>query len=259
MKCKRAAQPAGVLGGVVLIVLMLSACTGPEGKGARQGPMLPEGVRLKLEGQTRITSSQSGDLAWTMTCRGLKYYDKGQIVAVDDPVAWIPTLNGGTVEVQGREGRYFQDDEDIELEREVEVVSRVLGRTKWRVYGSSAAYRRKEEAVHMADLNGFVYTESGDTLKVRSGQGTYFLEQNSMRMQSSVECELGQGIRFFTDSIDYNLDNETAETDSEVFIKGGTWELDGKGVVADMNRQSFYIPASVDLSLAGGFGGGIEK
>lgn len=246
---------AAVLAGIAAMSVILYLAARPQEREDSLQPLLPSDVRAALEGETRITSSQGGKLAWTMSCKGLVFHEEEGMVGVEAPTALIPMEDGGTVEVRGERGQYYQKSEDIELLSGVTVALDQSGDRRWVLHGDSASYRRGEDAFYLSGLSGVMKMEAGDTVRVAGRSARFDVKSRNMTLNRDVVCRLEKGVTLETDRLDYNINSRIASTDSPVRVRGRGYDLTGSGLRADMGSNKVEIRGRVTLRLEQGMGG----
>ena len=225
-----------------------------EKKGDTHLPVLPEGVQAALEGKTRISSTENGSLAWTMTCEGLMFHEAEKSVRVTSPMAIIPVEEGGTVEVTGASGGYFQDTEDMEIEDGVRVSMTKSGLHEWMVEGDTASYRKGPDTFYIGSPRGAFFLESGETVDITGKKGSFHAPSGDMHLEGDVLCSIRGGMSLRTGRLVYRSKENVAVSDDNVHIEGKGYVLDGRGLFADMGRERVIIDRGVQLRLEKGFG-----
>lgn len=109
-----------IIGLAVLAVFLYRAAKPPESFASLK-PTLPDQVLIRLEGDSRITATEEGRLSWSLVSDGLVYFQSPEVVEVSKLTAWIPARDGGTVEVDGDQGLFMRDTEDIFISGNVRV------------------------------------------------------------------------------------------------------------------------------------------
>ena len=244
-----------ILAGISGLAVALYKVSAPESSAKSFTPVMADGVQVALEGENRITSVEKNKLAWTMASKGLEYYQEKKEVRVVEPQAVIPLKEGGTVEVYGTRGVYFQASEDIGLSDEVSIILNRGGRQEWVLNGDTASYRRREEAFYISNLQGVISQAQGDTVGIWGEKGRYDIKTRSMVLAGDVVCRRGAGMTLFTDQLNYAVDSSVASTDSAIYIEGLGWKLRGKGLTANLKTQQVVVPAEVNITLTKGGGG----
>jgi LPS export ABC transporter protein LptC len=196
-----------------------------------------------------------------MTNQGLAFFEDRGVVEVQEPWAWVPLEEGGTVEVKGLSGRYFQATEDMELEHEVIVLLDRNGKREWIMHGDTASYRHAEKAFYISALHGTLYSSAdrgsrpGEDAEIRGESGRYDIAGRTMRLEKGVSCQWSKGVTLETDKLNYSLDTQTASTEAKVLIRGQGFRLQGQGLQADMEGKNVVIPNAVNLRLDQGMRG----
>lgn len=244
-----------ILAAIFVLALGLYHVARPPGRSGEFKPVLPEGVQVALEGPTRITSSEKGRVAWIMTSNGLVFYRDKKVVEVGELTALIPLEDGGTVEVRGKSGTYFETTEDIELENGVTIVLDKAGKREWIMNGDTASYRHREKAFYMSAPRGTVYSGPGESADISGARARYDITARTMQLKKDVICKWSKGTTIETDKLNYSLDTQIASTDSRVLITGKGFTLRGLGLEADMAGKNVVIPHSVNIILDRGMEG----
>lgn len=254
---KYRAAMVGVLlaAGLVALAAGLFRLSAPVTRAGEMHPMLPDEVRVALTGNNRVTSTENGKLTWTMQSRGLDYFEERGEVRVQEPRATVPLTEGGTVEVGGKTGIYYQARQDIGLHQEVTIILTRNGRREWVLFGDTASYRKGEEAFYIGGLKGAVYQEQGDSVGIQGARGRYDIKARAMRLQGNVICRWSNGVTLATDHVDYETATSIARTEAPVLITGQGFKLTGQGLTANLKTQEMVIPAQVDVVIQQGVAG----
>jgi len=238
-----------ILAGTAGLALALYLVAKPPEPTRSYQPTLPEEVLIALEGKSMITSTEDGRIVWSMRAEAIDYFFGKKMVAVESPRAWIPVEDGGTVEVAGKTGHYYQDSEDITIEGAVTALFDREGRREWLLTGDTASYRREEEAFYVGGLDGDVFPASGDTMEISGALGRYDVEARKMRVTGDAACSFVNGVSLLAEEINYDLDSETASSESEVRLTGGIWNLRGMGMRADLKKREVVVGGSVNVRI----------
>jgi LPS export ABC transporter protein LptC len=249
------------LGLVIILAVLMGLAAGlyraakPPQPARSYKPVLPEGVMAALEGNSRITSTQSGRMEWTMLNQGLAYYNSSGKVLVKSPHSWIPVKDGGTVEVRGVAGEYFKDSEDIRLQDGVSVEMEKAGRKQWVIAGDTASFRRGEDAFYIGGMDAELWQASGDTVRIKARNGRYDTNERTMTARNNVSCVFQNGMTLLTEEIVYQMDDNLAVTDKPVAINGQGFRLNGLGLRADLSSKKIVVPQKVRLRMEKGMKG----
>ncbi len=257
MRFKEALILAAILAGVAALAVLLYRLSKPPevSAGGERRPVLPEGVQVALEGKSLVTSSERGKITWTMRSRGISYYDAAGRVEVERPLAEVPVEQGGTVDIVGDRGGYFESSEDFELVGDVNVSMSKTGRLEWTISGDTASYRKARDSFFIGGVEGTIHPESGDSVAIKGGQGRYDIKPRTMRLERDVRCRWSGGVELFTDWLDYDAGKETASTDADVRIVGQGWTLEGRGMDAELKTNYVVVRESVHLVMEKGLSG----
>ncbi len=321
MKNKEAILLAAIIIGFGLLAYVLYNFAKPDDLGEKFSPVLPEDVEVAMEGVSRVTATENGEILWTIKNDGLLYMDKISQVNINHPEAMVPVKDGGTVEVRGEEGAFFMKTENFSLKDNIEIkmdknkkrewvmkgasvdyfresdnfhiqdihgamypqdggtmeVSGKEGeyfnktdnfklsenikikmdrdkRSEWVMEGSAAEYFHKDEIFTISDLFGFIYPESGGTVDVKGNKAVYRDREKLMNLSGDVVCKLSDGTIIMTDDLDFAIEKNTVTTDSKVNISGKGFRLSGTGMYAETQAKKFKLEKSVKLVLDKGFG-----
>ncbi len=238
----------------ILAAALYQAAQKPEPKRSYQ-PVLPEGVTMELGGVSRVTSVQQGRLEWTMLSRGIRYFESSGLADVNQPQAWVPVKDGGTVEVTGASGEYLKGSEDMTITGGVEVEMDKDSRREWVVYGDTASYRKAEDAFHIGRLAAVMFPASGDTVRITAERGRYDVRGRAMTAEKNVSCRWSNGMTLRTERIVYHVDRSLATTDRPVAVTGRGFILKGEGMEADLAARRIKIERKVALRLEKGMKG----
>ncbi len=190
-------QAAGVVTAIFLagvLVVALYKVGAPGKRDTKHSPVLPPGVRIALEGTTRISSVEKGESSWIMTCQGLEFHQPKErqpgLVKVSAPVADIPLEDGGTARVKARQGVYCEQSEDIVLEEGIHAEIFAEGRRQWVIYGETASYRGGENYFYVSAMRGTMYPAEGGTVDLRGDKARYDSDAETMHLNGDVNIKL---------------------------------------------------------------------
>lgn len=125
------------------------------------------------------------------------------------------------------------------------------GRRHWEIRSKFAELHRKENYAFLTDVDARFFAEkTGNTVLTKSDNGSLWTEKNLIELWGNVSIESKRGYRFEMERVNYWSSEHKFRTDTEVRMSGPnparpTMFLRGKGMVADIDREHFFIERNV--------------
>jgi LPS export ABC transporter protein LptC len=209
---------------------------------------------FSLNEDIEIKMGRNGKLEWLIHSDTADYYRKADKFDINNFHGTLYPQDGGTVEVRGERGEYLNKTDNFILSENVKIKMDRNKRTEWIMRGDTGEYFKKDETFTILNIEGVVYPESGGTVDVKGNKGIYHDHDKTMDLSGDVICKMGDGTKIMTDNLNFNIEQNTAFTDSEVKISGKGFKLSGKGMHAQTQAKKIELKKQVKLVLDKGFG-----
>lgn len=139
---------------------------------------------------------------------------------------------------------------DLKLEG-VHLTRAAAGKTEWELKARSASYS-KEEGVTRLELPEVLFYGNGDKrIELKGDKGEVFNNTNDLAVTGNVKAVTSDGYTLNSDTLRYSSAKKVVTTDSRVFLKGNGIEVEGVGMLADMEQERVFIKSGVKAVLEG--------
>lgn len=139
---------------------------------------------------------------------------------------------------------------DLKIE-EVHLTRAVEGKTEWELKAKSADYFREKGVTHLELPDVFFYGNGDKRIELKGDKGEVFNDTNDIAVSGNVTIVTSDGYTFQSDSLRYYSGKRTVATESRVIVKGKGMEVEGLGMIADMDSGRVIIKKEVKATLKG--------
>lgn len=154
----------------------------------------------------------------------------------------------------GRKGASFNLPKiipDLKIEG-VHLTRAVAGKMEWELRARSADFFR-EEGVTRLDAPKVVFFGNGDKrIELTGSKGEVFNNTNDLAVSGDVRIVSSNGYTLRSDFLRYYSEKKIVTTESKVFMNGKGIDMEGAGMVADIERELIFIKKGVKAVLSTG-------
>lgn len=154
----------------------------------------------------------------------------------------------------GRKGASFNLPKiipDLKIEG-VHLTRAVAGKMEWELRARSADFFR-EEGVTRLDAPKVVFFGNGDKrIELTGSKGEVFNNTNDLAVSGDVRIVSSNGYTLRSDFLRYYSEKKIVTTESKVFMKGKGIDMEGVGMVTDIERELIFIKKGVKAVLSTG-------
>ena len=154
----------------------------------------------------------------------------------------------------GRKGASFNLPRiipDLKIEG-VHLTRAVAGKMEWELRARSADFF-KEEGVTRLDAPKVIFFGNGDKkIELTGSKGEVFNNSNDLAVSGDVRIVSSDGYTLRSDFLRYYSEKKIVTTESKVFMKGKGIDMEGVGMVADIERERIFVKKGVKAVLSTG-------
>ena len=138
---------------------------------------------------------------------------------------------------------------DLKIEG-VHLTRAVAGKTEWELRAKSADFFR-EEGVTRLENPKVVFIGKGDKrIELTGSKGEVFNNTNDVAVSGDVRIVNSDGYALQSDFLRYFSEKKIVTTESKVIMKGKGIDIEGVGMVADIEQDRVFIKKSVKAVLS---------
>ncbi len=134
-----------------------------------------------------------------------------------------------------------QNEADSVLKNMVYTSTDDHGVTQWELTAETATHYEAQSLIQFERLKIIFFTKGGHTYSVGAEKGTVNTETQDFTISGSVTGTSDDGILFRTDSLSYTADTREARTEDRVFLESPEFNLEGRGMVLELEREMVYL------------------
>ncbi len=138
---------------------------------------------------------------------------------------------------------------DLKLDR-VHYTETREGIKEWELEADSAAYNREKETIVLEKIRGTFYGKNQESYVLVGERGRFNTKTKVIEVYDGVKIDSSHGYRFRTKSIQYRADQRELTTSDRVEIKGPDMQMEGVGMVVELNRECLKIFGGVTTTLS---------
>ena len=140
---------------------------------------------------------------------------------------------------------------DLKIEG-IHLTRAVAGKMEWELRAISADFF-KEEGVTRLDTPKVVFFDNGDKrIELTGSKGEVFNNTNDLAVSGDVRITSSDGYTLRADFLRYYSEKKIIATESKVFLKGRGIDMEGVGMVADIERDRIIVKKGVKAVLSTG-------
>ncbi|MBN2468330.1 MAG: LPS export ABC transporter periplasmic protein LptC [Deltaproteobacteria bacterium] len=115
------------------------------------------------------------------------------------------------------------------------------GMTEWRLTAATARYFEENKRAELKTVGITFYSKEGAVYRVRGDNGVFNTESKDVQLSGNIIGTSNDGYQFRTTSILYKADTKKAQTDDRVFLEGPQVNLEGQGMVVDVEKKRILL------------------
>jgi LPS export ABC transporter protein LptC len=138
---------------------------------------------------------------------------------------------------------------DLKLNR-VHYTETREGMKEWELEAESAVYYREKEIIVLEKVRGTFYGKNQESYVLVGERGRFNTQTKVIEVYDGVKIESSHGYHMRTKSLQYRADQRELTTSDRVEIKGPDMEVEGVGMVVELNRECLKILGGVTTTLS---------
>jgi len=145
------------------------------------------------------------------------------------------------------------DGADMSLEK-IRFVEDKHGQKTWELEAKSIQQYQDQNIVMLEEVKVTFYTKEGQSFILSGRQGKIYQDSKNMELVGEVQLTSSDGYQLKTHSVAYHHQERKVTTSDSVEIEGKQIRLVGRGMLVDLEAQSFKILSHVKTRWIGGRG-----
>jgi LPS export ABC transporter protein LptC len=138
---------------------------------------------------------------------------------------------------------------DLKLNR-VHYTETREGMKEWELEAASAVYYREKDTIVLEKVRGIFYGKNQESYVLVGERGRFNTQTKEIEVYDGVEIDSSHGYHMRTKSLKYRADQRELTTSDPVEIKGPDMQVEGVGMVVELNRESLKILGGVTTTLS---------
>jgi len=115
------------------------------------------------------------------------------------------------------------------------------GFKEWELKAISANYYKGENLAEFDDVKITFFSKDGQVYSVRGDSGLLNTESMDIKLSGNIVGKSNDGYRFRTTTLNYKSKTKKAQTDDKVFLTGPQFDLEGSGMVMDLEKKKIFL------------------
>ena len=137
---------------------------------------------------------------------------------------------------------------DLKLDR-VHYTETREGVKEWELEAASAVYYREQNTLTLEKVRATFYGKNQETYVLVGERGRYNTQTKVIEAFDGVVVDSSSGYQLRTQGLRYEADQRELRTSDPVEIKGPDMQIEGVGMVVELNRQFMKILGGVTATL----------
>jgi LPS export ABC transporter protein LptC len=133
------------------------------------------------------------------------------------------------------------NEADIQLQKIHYTSTNDKGVKEWELKALSANYFQDKDLIEFEDVKVIYYSEKGKVFTLRGDNGLLNIKTKDIQLSGNVIGTSNDGYRFRTESLVYKADKHQAKTDDKVFLEGPYFDLEGWGMIMDVEKEKVSL------------------
>jgi LPS export ABC transporter protein LptC len=138
---------------------------------------------------------------------------------------------------------------DLKLDR-VHYTETREGKKEWELEAASAVYYREENTLALEKVRATFYGKNQETYVLVGEKGRYNTQTKVIEVYDGVKVDSSLGYQLRTQGLRYQADQKELSTSDPVEMKGPDMQVEGVGLVIELNRQCLRILGGVTTTLS---------
>jgi LPS export ABC transporter protein LptC len=138
---------------------------------------------------------------------------------------------------------------DLKLNR-VRYTETREGQKEWELEAEAAVYYRDRETVVLEKIRGTFYGKNQESYVLVGERGRFNTQTKVIEVYDGVQIDSSLGYRVRTKSLHYRAEQRELATSDPVEIKGPDMQVEGVGMVLELNRERLRILGGVKTTLS---------
>jgi LPS export ABC transporter protein LptC len=123
------------------------------------------------------------------------------------------------------------------------------GIKEWELEAASAVYYREQNTLALEKVRATFYGKNQETYVLVGEKGRYNTETKVIEVYDGVKVDSSLGYQLRTQGLRYQADQRELSTSDPVEMKGPDMQVEGVGMVVELNRQCMRIFGGVTTTL----------
>lgn len=125
------------------------------------------------------------------------------------------------------------------------------GVTRWQVEASSAQYYQQRDRAYLDKVKAVLYAKDGRTVRITGDRGEIRVDERTLRVEGNVVVTTSDGSEMRTASLTYSDRTRRITTPDRVRITSAQVNVNGVGMVIDVNAETYRILSGVTTERLG--------
>lgn len=138
---------------------------------------------------------------------------------------------------------------DLKLDR-VHYTETREGMKEWELEAASAVYYREQNTLALEKVRATFYGKNQETYVLVGEKGRYNTQTKVIEVYDGVKVDSSLGYQLRTQGLRYQADQRELSTSDPVEMKGPDMQVEGVGMVVELNRQCLRILGGVTTTLS---------
>jgi LPS export ABC transporter protein LptC len=138
---------------------------------------------------------------------------------------------------------------DLKLDR-VHYTETREGVKEWELEAASAVYYREQNTLALEKVRAIFYGKNQETYVLVGEKGRYNTQTKMIEVYDGVTVDSSLGYQLQTQGLRYQADQKELSTSDPVEMKGPDMQVEGVGMVVELNRQCMKIFGGVTTTLS---------
>ena len=138
---------------------------------------------------------------------------------------------------------------DLKLDR-VHYTETREGMKEWELEAVSAVYYQEKETIVLEKVRGTFYGKNEESYTLVGERGKFNTQTKVIEVFDGVKIDSSHGYHMRTQSLQYRAEQRELTTSDPVEIKGPDMQVEGVGMVVELNRECLRIMGGVTTTLS---------
>ena len=115
------------------------------------------------------------------------------------------------------------------------------GFKEWELKAVAANYYQEKKLAEFDNVNITFFSKEGEVYSVRGDSGILNTESMDIQLSGNIVGKSNDGYRFRTTTLTYKSNTSKAKTDDKVFLEGPQFNLEGRGMIMDLEKKKVFL------------------